>query len=157
MTTILRGTEQASLTVATKPQAASDGKAGDLAARVLIVEDEAMIATYIADVLAESGFTVSGVASTGAEALSIAGESGADLALVDIKLSGPMDGIEVAQQMREQFGIGAIFLSGTNDPAVVARAAVAQPYGFLQKPFLPSQVYKALERALRQHRDARRA
>jgi DNA-binding NarL/FixJ family response regulator len=123
-------------------------------ADVLIVEDEALVATYIADVLQESGFRVIGVASTGTEALTIARESGADVALVDIKLAGPMDGIEVARQIRQQHGIGAIFLSGTSDPEVVERAAVAEPYGFLQKPFLPSQVYKALDRALKQRRAA---
>ena len=100
-------------------------------------------------VLAESGFHVVGVASTGTEALSIAREHGADVALVDIKLSGPMDGIEVARQIRQQHGIGTIFISGTDDPEVIERAAVAQPYSFLPKPFLPSQVYKALDRALK--------
>ncbi|HWK44345.1 MAG TPA: response regulator [Stellaceae bacterium] len=118
--------------------------------RILIVEDDAMVATYIAEVLVESGFEVSGVASTGAEALMIAGIDGAHLALVDIKLSGPMDGIEVARELRTQHSIGAIFLSGLDDPAILQRAAVAQPLGFLQKPFLPSQVFNAINRALRQ-------
>ena len=117
--------------------------------RILIVEDDAMVATYIADVLMESGFGVSGVASTGAEALMIAAADGADLALVDIKLSGPMDGIEVARELRTRSGIGAIFLSGLDDPEVLKRAAVAAPLGFLQKPFLPSQVFNAIDRALR--------
>ncbi|HVJ55736.1 MAG TPA: response regulator [Aliidongia sp.] len=123
---------------------------------MLIVEDEALVATYIADVLAESGFSIVGVASTGTEALSIARDTGADIALVDIKLSGPMDGIEVARQMREAHGIGSIFISGTEDPEDIERAAIAQPYSFLQKPFLPSQVYKALDRALKRRDPARR-
>ena len=110
-----------------------------------------MVATYIADVLAESGFTITGVASSGNEALSLAAE-GADLALIDVKLAGPMDGIEVARRIREEFDIGAIFLSGVTDPHTVARAEIAQPYGFLAKPFLPSQVYKAIDRALRLQR-----
>lgn len=121
-------------------------------ASVLIIEDEALVATLIADVLAESGFHVVGVASNGPEALSIAGEHGADIALVDIKLSGPMDGIEVARQIRQIHGIGTIFISGTDDPEVIERAAIAQPYSFLPKPFLPSQVYKALDRALKLRR-----
>ena len=121
-------------------------------ASVLIIEDEALVATLIADVLTESGFRVVGVASTGTEALSIARDHGADVALVDIKLSGPMDGIEVARQIRQIHGIGTIFISGTDDPEVIERAAIAQPYSFLQKPFLPSQVYKALDRALKLRR-----
>jgi len=79
----------------------------------------------------------------------IAAADGADLALVDIKLSGPMDGIEVARELRTRSGIGAIFLSGLDDPEVLKRAAVAAPLGFLQKPFLPSQVFNAIDRALR--------
>jgi|HubBroStandDraft_1064217.scaffolds.fasta_scaffold00146_12 DNA-binding NarL/FixJ family response regulator len=116
--------------------------------RILVVEDEALVGAYIAEVLRESGFEVIGIASTGREALSIARDSGADIALVDITLAGPLDGIEVACFIRELFGIGAIFLSGTSDPEIVARAGRAQPYGFLRKPFRPGQMYNMLSRAL---------
>src|SRR5260370_2349249 len=127
----------------------ADRGSADVTARVWIVEDEAMVATDIADVVADAGFAVSGVASSGAEALLIAAEEGADLALVDIKLAGPMDGIEVARELRSRNGIGTIFLSGTDDPAVIQRAEIAAPLGFLQKPFLPSQEFNAMNRALK--------
>jgi len=116
--------------------------------RVLVVEDEALVGAYIADVLQESGFEVIGIASTGREALSIARDVGADIALVDITLTGPLDGIEVACFIRELYGIGTIFLSGASDPDVVARAGQAQPYGFLRKPFRPGQMYNMLVQAL---------
>jgi two-component system, response regulator PdtaR len=116
--------------------------------RVLVVEDEALVGAYIADVLQESGFTVIGIASTGREALSIARDIGADIALVDITLTGPLDGIEVACFIRELYGIGTIFLSGASDPEVVARADRAEPYGFLRKPFRPGQMYNMLVQAL---------
>jgi CheY-like chemotaxis protein len=118
-------------------------------ARVLVIEDEALIAALIADVLTESGFRVVGVASTGTEALSIAAEHGADVALVDIKLCGPMDGIEVARLLRQRNDIGTIFISGMDDPDILERARIANPYCYLPKPFLPSQVYKAIDRALK--------
>lgn len=116
---------------------------------ILIVEDEALIASYIEEVLGESRFIVAGVASSGVEALTLASETAPDLALVDIKLSGPMDGIEVAQLLRARFGIPSIFLSGVADPATIERARLASPFEVLEKPFRPSQVFNALQRALR--------
>lgn len=117
---------------------------------ILIVEDEPLIATLIGAVLEELGYRVVGAASSGAEALVLAGRFRPRLALVDIRLSGPMDGIETACALREQFGIPAVFLSGLGDPATVERAKRAQPAGFLAKPFRPSRVLDAIERALRQ-------
>jgi DNA-binding NarL/FixJ family response regulator len=122
---------------------------------VLIVEDDAMVASYVAEVLVEAGFQVAGVASTASEALSLAEQRSCVLALVDIRLPGPQDGIEIAGELRRRFGVGAIFLSGTSDPEHIARAKRVSPYGFLQKPFLPSQMYKALDKALKQ-REAER-
>lgn len=122
---------------------------------VLIVEDDSMVASYVADVLVEAGFQVAGVASTASEALSLAEQQACVLALVDIRLPGPDDGIDIAGELRRRFGIGAIFLSGTSDPEHIARAKRVSPYGFLQKPFLPSQMYKALDKALRQRESER--
>ena len=126
----------------------------EAAVRVLVVEDEALVAAYIADVLQESGFEVIGIASTGREALSIARDSRADIALVDITLAGPLDGIEVACFIRELYDIGTIFLSGASDPEIVARAARAEPYGFLRKPFRPGKMYNMLIEALARRNNA---
>ena len=117
---------------------------------ILIVEDEALIASYIEDVLGESGFRVAGIAASGAEALSLAAENSPDLALVDIRLTGPIDGIELACQLREKFAVPSIFLSGRLDTQTTERARAAHPLGFLPKPFLPSQVFNAIQRALDQ-------
>jgi CheY-like chemotaxis protein len=115
---------------------------------ILIVEDEALIASYIEEVLGESGFRVAGIAASGPEALSLAAENHPSLALVDIRLTGPIDGIELACLLRQRFGLPAIFLSGLADADTTARAQAAQPLGFLPKPFLPSQVFNAIQRAL---------
>lgn len=115
---------------------------------ILIVEDEALIASYIEEVLGESGFRVAGIAASGPEALSLAAASRPSLALVDIRLTGPIDGIQLACELRRQFDLPAIFLSGLVDAATTERARAAQPLGFLPKPFLPSQVFNAIERAL---------
>jgi CheY-like chemotaxis protein len=115
---------------------------------ILIVEDEALIASYIEEVLGESGFHVAGIAASGPEALSLVAEACPDLALVDIRLTGPIDGIELACLLRQKYEVPAIFLSGLADSETTLRAQAAQPLGFLAKPFLPSQVFKAIERAL---------
>ena len=115
---------------------------------ILIVEDEALVASYIEEVLAESGFRVAGIAASGPEALSLAAEGRPALALVDIRLTGPIDGIELACQLRQKFDVPAIFLSGLIDRDTTERAQAARPLGFLPKPFLPSQVFNAIQRAL---------
>src|SRR6266404_2220837 len=113
---------------------------------ILIVEDEALIASYIEEVLGESGFRVAGIAASGPEALSLAAENRPMLALVDIRLTGPIDGIELACLLRQKFALRSILLSGLADADTTERAQAAQPLGFLAKPFLPSQVFNAIER-----------
>src|SRR5690349_714099 len=104
---------------------------------ILIVEDDPLLSGHICEVLLELGFTVAGRASSGAEALSFVEQKLPTLALVDIRLSGPMDGIELAQLLHERFGVPAIFLSGARDDQTLERARAACPLGFLSKPFRP--------------------
>ncbi len=115
--------------------------------RILVVEDEALVSSYIAEVLVTLEFAVIGCASSGPEAIGLAERDLPDLALVDIHLSGPMDGIEVAHLLRERFDVPSIFLSGIRDDQTIERARAAGPLGFLQKPFLPSQVFDVIDRA----------
>jgi len=115
---------------------------------ILIVEDEALVASYIEEVLGESGFRIAGIAASAPEALSLAAENSPALALVDIRLTGPIDGIELACQLREKFAVPSIFLSGLIDAQTTERARAAHPLGFLPKPFLPSQMFNAIQRAL---------
>jgi two-component system, response regulator PdtaR len=115
---------------------------------ILIVEDDPIIASYVKDVLSEAGFTISGVAASGPEALSLAKLGSPVLALVDIGLTGPIDGIELARQLRKKLGVPSIFLSGRDDVVTARRAAAVQPLGFIAKPFIPSRVFAAIEKAL---------
>jgi two-component system, response regulator PdtaR len=117
-------------------------------ARILVVEDDALVASYIRDVLEESGFVIVGVASSGPEALALLDGELPHLALVDIRLAGPVDGIEFACELRRRCDVPSIFLSGMHDPETMERAKTARPLGFLQKPFRPSQVFNALAGAL---------
>jgi CheY-like chemotaxis protein len=115
---------------------------------ILIVEDNALVAALIKDVLEAAGFTIAGLASSAAEALSIVEAAPPRLALVDIRLPGPRDGIDLARELLDRFNVPSIFLSGTADPAVLRRARTAEPLGFLRKPFRPSQVFNAVVRAI---------
>jgi two-component system, response regulator PdtaR len=123
---------------------------GDISRRasILIIEDDALVASSIQEVLEELGFAVSGIASSGPEALSLASREVPDLALVDIRLAGPMDGIELAGELLRRFSVRSIFLSGAFNTETMARARGVDPLGFLAKPFRPSQVFNALQLAL---------
>src|SRR3981189_3117554 len=117
---------------------------------ILIVEDEALVASYIEERLAESGFRMAGLPASGSEALSLAEETQPRLALVDIRLTGPIDGIELACLLRQKFALPAIFLSGMADEGTTRRAPLAAPLGVLRQPFRPRQVFNAIEQALSQ-------
>src|SRR5713226_7168027 len=115
---------------------------------IIVVEDDALVGSYVSDVLQELGFAIAGCASCGPEAIALAGRCQPRLALVDIHISGPMDGIEVAEILRDRFNVATIFLSGIRDQKIIDRANTAGASGFLKKPFRPSQVFSAIELAL---------
>jgi DNA-binding NarL/FixJ family response regulator len=119
-------------------------------ASVLIVENETLIASFIDAMLGISGFRVVGIASSGPEALVLAAETRPALALVDIRLNGPLDGTELARLLLDRLAIPAIFLAGLVDREILRRANAVRPLGFVAMPFTPSQMFKAVERALSQ-------
>ena len=102
--------------------------------RVLVVEDEALVADYIADVLEEAGHEVAGFAATGEKALEVLERDLIDLAILDIKLKGAMTGIDVAHAARER-AIPYVFISGSGDSSTRMAAEATGPLAFLQKPF----------------------
>ena len=118
------------------------------AARLLIVEDDVLLASALQELLSDSGFRVVGTAGSAAAALSLAKDQDPQLALIDICLVGPIDGIELACRLRDEYRIPTIFLSGLADPEARVRALMAQPLGFLRKPYRASQVYNAIQKAL---------
>ncbi|WP_188260296.1 response regulator [Azospirillum tabaci] len=135
------------------PRAGADGIAPGAAApvRVLVVEDETIVAMYLTDMLEELSYEVCGVAANAADALKIAERERPALALVDIGLAGPQDGIETAQALRERFAVGSIFMSGASDPVLLERARAAGPHGFIQKPYDERQLKTLLNNAAPQH------
>jgi two-component system cell cycle sensor histidine kinase/response regulator CckA len=119
--------------------------------RVLIVEDEAIIAEDIRRTLGHLGYDVPRTAATGADAVALAEALRPRLILMDIKLKGAMDGIEAAAMIRERFGIPVVYLTSHSDEATLARAKETQPYGYILKPFEDRELRIAIEVALRKH------
>jgi len=115
---------------------------------ILIIEDEAIIALDIARMVKNNGFDVAGVASEAGRALVIAETKRPSLALVDIKLKGDIDGIEVAKILKERFSIPVVFITAYSDESVRARAMQVEPAGYLIKPINRLEFGKALKTLL---------
>lgn len=117
--------------------------------RVLVVDDELLIADYVALLLEEAGHVVIGPAGSAPEALDLLQRSAAvDAAVLDIKLPGRMDGIALAAEIVRRHGpVPFIFASGSGDPTTRQRAEAAAPLAFLQKPIEPDALLRALLRA----------
>lgn len=113
-----------------------------------------MVAADLEDSLVRCGYRVCGLAASGEEALALARHHRPDLALMDIRLQGDMDGIATAELLRQQLGVPVIFLSAHTDEATMQRAKRAAPIGFLVKPFDARGLQISVEMALEQHRGA---
>jgi two-component system, response regulator PdtaR len=104
-------------------------------ARILVIEDDLLIATQIETTLTEAGFDIVGLAPTGEEAIELAAKDPPDLAVVDIRLAGDRDGVDTALELFRSHGIRCIFASAYSDDEARQRAAPAAPFGWLQKPY----------------------
>jgi PAS domain S-box-containing protein len=118
------------------------------APRILLVEDERIVAMDLQARLQRLGYAVAGIASTGEEAIKAATDTRPDLALVDVRLKGEMDGIEVAGQFRKRLGVPVIFLTAYADADTVERAKKTEPLGYLIKPFQEEELITSIELAL---------
>lgn len=116
--------------------------------RVLIVEDEAVIALDMSQQLVDLGYQVVDVAITGPQAIDMARHHQPDVILMDIRLRGGMDGIEVADHLRREMDTPVIYLTSHSDAETVRSAAETAPYGYLTKPFQIKELRAAIEVAL---------
>jgi two-component system, response regulator PdtaR len=119
----------------------------DAPTRVLVVEDDFLIAYCSADTLAAAGLAVSGIAATFEEAVALAERERPDLVLMDIRLASERDGIDAAIAIRERFGIRCIFASANIDPENRKRADAAEALGWLPKPYSPEMLIEAVTAA----------
>jgi len=119
--------------------------------RVLIVEDEGILAIELKDKLEKLGYIVPATASTGAEAIELSANYRPDLILMDIVLKGDMDGIEAADKIHSILKVPIIYLTAYADDGTVKRAKVTEPFGYLVKPYNEKELQIALEMALYRH------
>jgi CRP-like cAMP-binding protein/CheY-like chemotaxis protein len=118
------------------------------ASRVLVVEDEAIVAADIEQTLKDFGYDVMGVVPSAEEAFTRVRDQKPDVVLMDIFLSGQLDGIAAAKTLRDSSGIPVVFLTAYADEAILQRAKMSGPYGYILKPFETTEIRAAIELAL---------
>lgn len=116
--------------------------------RILVVEDEAIVALGIQASLERLDYEVVGRASTGAQALALVETSRPDLVLMDVMLPDGMDGIDAAMEVHERFHVPVVYLSAITDEATLDRAKRTDPFGYVTKPFKDHELALAIELAL---------
>jgi diguanylate cyclase (GGDEF)-like protein/PAS domain S-box-containing protein len=117
-------------------------------ARILIVEDELIVARDTERQLLAMGYACVGQASRGEEAIALVARLLPDLVLMDIQLPGEMDGIAAAQLIRARWQLPVVFLTAFDADVVLARAQLAEPYGYILKPFSERDLRTVLQMAL---------
>lgn len=120
--------------------------------RIMIVEDERIVARDLQFRLQGLGYQVAAMASEGHDAIHQAGSSRPNLVLMDIRLENGMDGIEAAEQIRNQLDIPVVFLTAYADQATLARAKITEPFGYILKPFEERELQSTIEIALYRHK-----
>jgi CheY-like chemotaxis protein len=119
--------------------------------RILIAEDDGIIAARLQSILTKMGYTVPTVVASGEEALRQAAEAPPDLALMDIGLAGNMDGIQAGGQMHARWGIPLIYLTAYMNDSLLQRARQTEPYGYPVKPVQDRELRATIEIALYRH------
>ncbi|MBD2384519.1 hybrid sensor histidine kinase/response regulator [Cylindrospermum sp. FACHB-282] len=120
-------------------------------AKILVVEDEVIVARTIASQLNQLGYIVTGTASSGKVAIAKASETQPEIVLMDIVLKGEMDGITAAGYIREHLDIPVIYLTAYGDDNTLERAKITQPFGYVVKPFTIKDLRIAIEIGLLKH------
>src|SRR6056297_3741618 len=116
--------------------------------RILLVEDESIVAMDMERRLSGLGYTVIEHVLSGEAAVRKAKNENPDLILMDIHLKGEMDGIEAAEHIKNELGTPVIYITAYSDETTLARAKVTEPYGYILKPFQEREIYSTIEMAL---------
>jgi hypothetical protein len=124
--------------------------------RALVVEDEILIAEEIRERLTRHGLTIVGIVDTGNGAIEMAEREQPELVLMDIRLKGPIDGIEAARAIRVKLAAPVVFLTAHSDEDTLRRAKETDPFGYVLKPFNERDLVVAIEMSLHRHQLERR-
>ena len=120
--------------------------------RILIVEDEGLIADDIKRTLIIQGYEVIAIITKGEEAVIKARELEPDMILMDIMLEGNMDGIEAAEKIYKELELPIIFLTSYSNDEVLRKATTVEAYGYILKPFGERELHATIELALYKHK-----
>jgi two-component system, response regulator PdtaR len=112
--------------------------------RIVVVEDDVFIRLDLMTHLQAAGHSIVGSADSANDAIRVVERERPDLVLMDVRLLGERDGIEAATEIWERFAIRSLFVSANLDPAARAKAAAANPVGFLEKPFTRTGLLAAI-------------
>lgn len=119
--------------------------------RILIVEDEGIVALNLQQRLQQMGYVVTGMAESGTEGLSLASRQRPDLVLMDIHIKGEMDGIELARMLTREHALPIVYLTAYSEDTTLERARQTRPYGYLIKPFSERELHATIQMALERH------
>lgn len=117
-------------------------------AKILVVEDEAIVAMNLRHSLERMGYEVPAVVASGEDAVKAALTTHVDLVLMDIHLRGEMDGIEAASQIRESVDVPVVYLTAYSDQDTLMRSKTSRPFGYIVKPYEERELHAAVEVAL---------
>jgi signal transduction histidine kinase len=121
-------------------------------ARILVVEDESIVAFNLQQRLSQLGYDVPAIAVSGEESFDLVEQTRPDLVLMDIHIQGDLDGIEVAARLQETHAIPVIYLTAYSEDSTLERARKTRPYGYLLKPFSERELHATIQMAFERHR-----
>jgi two-component sensor histidine kinase/AmiR/NasT family two-component response regulator len=120
--------------------------------KIMVVEDEAITGMYVKETLINMGYEISSVESSGEDAVKMASEKKPDLILMDIILSGKMNGIEASLIIKKNDSIPIIYMTGNANISTIQNARETNPYGYIIKPITSENLYSSIDTALNIHK-----
>jgi len=122
-----------------------------VAKKILIVEDDKMLCTIFEMFIKQSGYELTGISHSGAEAINLCVITKPDVVLMDIHLTGDIDGVEAAIKIHHSFDVPVIYLTSDIEEPTIKKAIYKNTYGFLMKPIYQSALRVAIEYAIAKH------
>lgn len=120
--------------------------------RILVVEDESIVAFNLQQRLIQMGYDVPAIAVSGQESIDLVAQTSPDLVLMDIHIQGDMDGIEVAAHLQNSHSVPVIYLTAYSEDSTLERARRTRPYGYLLKPFSERELHATIQMAFERHK-----
>ncbi|MCX7039723.1 MAG: response regulator, partial [Spirochaetes bacterium] len=117
-------------------------------ARIMVVEDEGVVALQIKEALEGMGYQVPGIALTGEEAVAKVLDMEPDLVLMDIQLKGGLNGVEAAGRIRARLDVPIVYLTAFSDEETLEQAQLTEPYGYVLKPFEERSLHAIIQMSL---------